>query len=132
MGLAALGVRGTMRTHPDGGRTSDYVGIDPLGCARADAVAVAVTRWLEREEVDRHVAGGVDCAYECHRLASECLLDDRPELILECVREEHASLAQPPMLTHRHEVALGDRERGFEGDEQRAVALVGPRPNASL
>lgn len=41
--------------------------------------------WLEREEFDRHVASGVDSAHECQRLAPKCLLDDRPELVLECV-----------------------------------------------
>lgn len=53
--------------------------------SRERSPRVTSVLWLEREEFDRHVASGVDSAHECQRLAPKCLLDDRPELVLECV-----------------------------------------------
>ena len=107
------------RSRPNTRASSSLTGLavaEPLYGSRGSAVEV---RGLEREDLDRDIAGGVDAADERHRAAAERLLDDRTELILERVVEEQPSLAQPLVLAHRHQVALRHGQAGLEDHHER-------------
>jgi hypothetical protein len=61
----------------------------------------------------------VDPAHERQRAAAERPLDDRAELLLEGVLEEHPCVAQPGVLPHRCEVALDDRHAVLQHEHER-------------